>query len=138
MSCTVPSPNWNASETSQSLVNDFFLFFFFTFYSCIVPMGFLPWENRVAFPGESQLRQSRATRPAVHAWCFCVFKIHRTRTWTTGSLTGAQMLMHAIAHGGVRTHERESALKVESGEKIPCRIGESNLRQRHDGPMLYQ
>ena len=48
------------------------------------------------------------------------------------------MLMHAIAHGGVRTHVRESALKVDSGRKIPCRIGESHLSQRRDGPMLYQ
>ena len=34
---------------------------FFTFYNCIVPMGFLPWEIQVVFPGESQQRQSRAT-----------------------------------------------------------------------------
>ena len=33
---------------------------------------------------------------------------------------------------------RESALKVDSGRKIPCRTGESNLRQRRAGPMLYQ
>ena len=32
----------------------FFFFFFFFFYNCIVPMGFLPWEIRVAFPGEKQ------------------------------------------------------------------------------------
>ena len=32
--------------------------------------------------------------------------------------------------------ERESALKVGSGRKIPCRIGKSKLRQRRDGPML--
>ena len=30
--------------------------FTFIFYSCIVPMRFLSWEIRVAFPGESQLR----------------------------------------------------------------------------------
>ena len=48
------------------------------------------------------------------------------------------MLMHAIAHGVVRTHVREFSLKVDSGRKIPCRTGESNLRQRRDGPMLYQ
>ena len=41
-------------------------------------------------------------------------------------------------HTGVYGHVRESALKVDSGRKIPCRIGESNLRQRRDGPMLYQ
>ena len=27
----------------------------FTFYNSIVPMRFLPWENWVAFPGDSQL-----------------------------------------------------------------------------------
>ena len=81
-------------------------------------MGFLTWEIRVAFPGESQLRQSGATQPTVHAGCFSVSISHLTPTWTTGSLTCAQMLMHAIAHGGVRTHVRESALKVDL-EKNP-------------------
>ena len=90
-------------------------------------MGFLPWEFRVAFPGESQLRYSRATQPTVHAGCFSVSIIHRTLIWTTGSLTCAQMLMHALAHGGVRTHVRESALKADSSRKIPCRTEESNL-----------
>ena len=33
---------------------------------------------------------------------------------------------------------RESALKVGSGRKIPCRTGESNLRRQRAGPMLYQ
>ena len=32
----------------------------------------------------------------------------------------------------------ESALKVDSGRKIPWRTGEPNLRQRCDGPPLYQ
>ena len=33
---------------------------------------------------------------------------------------------------------RESALKADSGRKIPCRTRESNLRRRRTGPMLYQ
>ena len=111
--------------------------FTFTVYNCIVRMGFLPWEIRVAFLGESQLRQSRVAQPTVHAGCCSVSIVHRTLTWTTGSLTCAQMLMHAIAHGGVQTHVRESALRVDCGRKIPCRTGESNPRQRRDGPMLY-
>ena len=73
----------------------------------------------------------------VRAEYICVSIIHRTLTWTTGSLPCAQMLMHAIAHGdGVRTPKRESALKVDSGKKILCRTGASNLRQRRDGPTL--
>ena len=78
-------------------------FFIYTFYNCIAPVGFLPREIRVGFPRESQLRHSRATQPTVHAGCFSVSIIHRTLTWLKGSLTCAQMLMHAIAHGGVRT-----------------------------------
>ena len=112
-----------------------FFCFFFTFYNCIVQMGFPPWKIRVAFPGESQLRQSRYPTYCA-CWVF-VSIIHRTLTWTTGSLTCAQMLMHAIAHGGVRTHVREPAVKVDSGRKILCRTGESNLRQRCAGPALY-
>ena len=35
--------------------------YYIFFNNRTVPMGFLPREIRVAFPGESQLRQSRAT-----------------------------------------------------------------------------
>ena len=99
-------------------------------------MGFLPWEIWVAFPGESQLQQSRTTQPRVHAGCFKCSILHQTLTWTTGTCT--QLLMHVIAHMGVQTHVRESALKVDSGRKISCRTGESNLCQRCDSLTLYQ
>ena len=62
-------------------------------------MGFLPWEIRVAFHRESQQQKSRATQPTVHARCFSVSIIHQTLTWTKGSLTCIQMLMHVIARG---------------------------------------
>ena len=38
---------------------------------------------------------------------------------------------------GVYGNLRESALKVDSGRKIPCRTGESNLRRLRAGLMLY-
>ena len=38
----------------------------------------------------------------------------------------------------LNTRVRKSALKVDSGTKIPCRTGEMNLRQRRAGPTLYQ
>ena len=69
-------------------------------------MGFLPWEIQIAFPGERQLQQSRATQPTVRAGCFSASIIHQTLTWTTGSLTCAQMLMQAITHGVTDTHKR--------------------------------
>ena len=78
-------------------------------------MGFVPWEIRVAFLGESQLRQSRATEPTVHAGCFGVsiinpnsdmdYKIMNVRT-------DVLMLTYTIAHGNVRTLVRESALQI--------------------------
>ena len=67
------------------------LYYFFFFYNCIVPLAFFSWEIWFAFPGERELRQSRATQPPVHAGYFSVFTIHRTLTWTKGSLTCAQM-----------------------------------------------
>ena len=103
-----------------------------------IPLGFFSWKIRVAFPGDSQLRQSRATQPKVHYGCSNVSIINRTLTWITGSLPCAHMLMHAIVHGDVQTHVTESALKIYSESKVPCRTGESNLRQRRAGPTLYQ
>ena len=67
------------------------------YYNCIVPVGFLPWETQVAFPWESQLRQSHYLTYDNGAI------IHQTLTLITGSLTCAQMLMHAIAHGCMDT-----------------------------------
>ena len=49
----------------------------------------------------------------------------------------AQMLMLAV-YWGILDTERESALKVDSGRKILCRIREWNLRQRRAGSTLYQ
>ena len=43
------------------------IYFSILFYKSIVPLGILLWEIRVAFPGESQLQQSRVTQPTVHA-----------------------------------------------------------------------
>ena len=39
---------------------------------------------------------------------------------------------------GCTDTKRESALKVDSGKKIPCHTRESNLHQPHDSLMLYQ
>ena len=81
-------------------------------------MEFLPREIRVAFPGESHLRQSRATQPTVHARCFSVSTIHRTLTSATGTLTCVQMLMHAIARGGVQTPKESLSWKLTLGLMI--------------------
>ena len=112
-----PIKNWAILKIAKTYFFHFTYFLLSTFYNCIVQVRFLPWEIRVAFPGESQLWQSRATQPTVHAGCFSISIIHQTLTWTTGSLTCTKMLMHAIAHG-VYGHMQESLpWKLSLGEK---------------------
>ena len=48
------------------------------------------------------------------------------------------MLMHVTAHEGCTDTARESALKVDSGRKIPCQTGDLNLPQWCAGWMPYQ
>ena len=103
------------------------------FLQLYCPNGISPVGNSGCLP-----RGKPATQPTVHAGCFSVSIVHRTLTWTSGFSTCTQLFMHAIAQGGARTHVRESALKVDSGRKIPCRTGESNLRQQRASPILYQ
>ena len=57
-------------HVSSKMIQEVYVFlggFLFTFYNCIVPIGFLPWEIQVAFPRESLLRYGCATKPTVHA-----------------------------------------------------------------------
>ena len=66
----------------------------------------------------------------VRAGYVCVAIIDRTLIWTTGSLSFAQMLIHAIAHGGVRTpkeltvgrksHEAPGNRTCVSGVTVRC------------------
>ena len=88
-------------------------------------------EIRVGFPGESQLRQSRATQPCVHAECFSIFIINSGITY---GIFSVRTDVNACDADTVR----QSALKVDSGRKIPCRNGKSNPCRRRAGPMLYQ
>ena len=46
--------------------------------------------------------------------------------------------MHMTACEGCMNARRESALKVDSGGKIPCYVRESNLPQQCASPTLYQ
>ena len=48
-----------------------------------------------------------------------------------------QMLMRMIAHKGCTYVIRESALKIDSGRKILCFSGESNLSQWQTGMTQY-
>ena len=52
----------------------------------------------------------------VRAGYVSVSIIHRTLTWTTGSLKCTQMLMHSITHGDVRTSTEGPHRKLTLGE----------------------
>ena len=76
--------------------------------------------SQLAFPEESQQQKSCATQARVHAGCFSVSIIHWALTWSTGSLGCTQMWMHMSTHGQCMGTVRKSALKVDSGRKVPC------------------
>ena len=103
-------------------------------------MRFLPRKIRVAFPGESQLRQSRATQPTVHAGCSSVSIVHRTLTGDYGIFNVRTDVNACDCTRGCTDTVRESALKVDSGRKIPCRTGESTELHPHliRVPLLLQ
>ena len=88
------------------------------FYNCIVPMGFPQWEIWAAFLRESQLQQSCYLTYSA-CWVFSVSVIYQTLTWTKGSLTCTQILMHVIAHWGVRGHRRRACAESWLWEKNP-------------------
>ena len=77
-------------------------YFTFTFYTCIIPTGFLPWEIGLAFAGESQLRQSRAIPPPLRSGELRTqrLKAHLVRTWSLNVLSlkhwvGQYIVIHA-------------------------------------------
>ena len=97
-------------------------------------MGLLPWEILIAFPGECQLRQNRATQPTLHSEVFKCFQ-----TPPTSDMDYRINNVHTDVNAsdctrGCTDTVRESALKIDSGKKIPCRTGGSNLRQRRACP----
>ena len=75
----------NSDYTSALIIIlQVFLYIFLT--TALSFWGFFRGKFGLISPGESRLRQNRATQPTVHAGCFSISIIHRTRTWTQFSL----------------------------------------------------
>ena len=96
-------------------------------------MGFLLWEIRVCFTrGKPAATESRhptygtCHNPPSSDVDYGIFNV-RTDVNACDCTRGCTDTVRL----------RESALKVDSGRKIPCRTGESNLRLRRAGPMPY-
>ena len=112
--------------------------FFFFIQNCIVPLALLSRKIRVAFPGESQLQQSRATQPTMHAGCLSVLHNPSNSDIDYRIFNVSSDVTACGCTRGCTDTVRVSVLKVDSGRKIPCRTEESNLPQRRAGPTLYQ
>ena len=96
----------------------FLLLFFFNVKTTVLShWDFLHEKFGLLSPGKANCDRSALPNRRCMPDVFNVSTIRRTLIWTKGSLSCAQILMHVIAHRGVRTHVRESAAKVDSGRK---------------------
>ena len=81
--------HWGGLKLQHVQTEDFFFFFFWScwvlffhnFLQLYCPNGIYLIGNLGCLPRGSQLRQSRATQPKVHAGCYSFSVIHRTLTW---------------------------------------------------------
>ena len=92
----------------------------------IIPCG------ELGSPNLGKAAYSSRTSSATHSYEYLqYFRLSKQRygCQCLGFLTCAQMLMHAIAHGGCTDTVRESEPQVDSERKIPCLTGDSNPRQ---------
>ena len=118
------------------------LYSFFFFFGCFLKLylfnGISPVRNSGCFPrGKPAAAKSRY--PTCGAcWVFQCFH-NPPNSDMDYSIFNVHTDVNACdcARGCTDT-VRESALKVDTGRKIPCRTGESNLRQRRAGPTLCQ
>ena len=102
------------------------------------PNGISPMGNSGCFPrGKPAAAESRY---ATYGACWVLLFFHNPPNFDMDYRTYD---VHTDLNACDCTRGRldtvtESAPKVDSGRKISRRTGESNLRQRRDGPMLYQ
>ena len=78
----------------------------FIFKTVFPHRDFLHEKFRLHFPGKGSCDRVALPNLRYMLQCFSVFVILRTLTWTTGSLTCAQMLMYAMHTGMHRHHKR--------------------------------
>ena len=101
-------------------------------------MGFFPWEIWGCFP-RGKPTPTEWRYPTYGAcWVFRCLYNPLNSDMDHGIFDVRTDVNACNCTQGYTDIVTESALKVDSGRKIPCRTGESNLRQRRAGPMLYQ
>ena len=114
----------------------YFVDYFFFFLRLYCPSGISPIGISGCFP-RGKPAATESCYPTYCAcsmfWCFynppnsdMTYRIFNVRTDVNA----------CDCTRGCTDTRRESALKVDSGRKIPCRTGESNVSQRSAGPTL--
>ena len=122
---------------SYSLLFTLIFTFLLFFLTTVLSRGISPIGNSGCFPrGKPAATESRF--PTFCAcWVFQCF-FHQTNSDMDYGIFNVPTDVNACTRTRGRTDTLiESALKVDSGRKIPCRTAESNLRQRRAGPTLY-
>ena len=122
---TQTAPGTDTAPSPLSLVSPYLFVYtcFSTSLSLVGNSGRLTWVIKAHLPQE----QLGSRFLSLCVQYFCVSKqLHGSQC--LGLSTCAQMLMYAIARGGCTDTVRESALKADSGRKIPCCTGDSNPR----------
>ena len=93
-------------------------FFFFLTTWRIVPLGFLPWENRDAFPGGKPVAtESCYPTYTVHAGCFSVSIIHRNSDMDHRSFSVRTDVNACDCTRGMYGHRKSLHWKLTLGEK---------------------
>ena len=119
-----------ASCTSGRMTGVFYVlllafFLLFTFYNCFVPIGFFPWEYLGCLP-RGQPAATEARYPTYGTcWVFQCFHNPPNSDMDYGTFHVQTNVNAWDCTCGCTDTVRESALKVDSGRKIPRRTGGS-------------
>ena len=120
--------SWNRVALIESV-----LLKYCPFLTIVLSLGhFSHIKSGLPFTGKASC-DSRAIQPVVHAGCFGVSIIHWILTRTVSTDVNA-----CDCTWGCKGTVQESALKADSGRKIPSCTGELNLLQPSASPMIYQ
>ena len=125
-------------EKGVYLENELLFFFFFTFYNCLFQLDLS--SGKFGLPSSGEKLAATESRYPTYGACWVFYYFHnRPNSDMDYGIFNVHTDVIACNCTLEYTHTvRESALKVDSGRKIPCRTGESNLRRRSAGPVLYQ
>ena len=99
-----------------------------------------PMENSSCSPREKQAATESCYTLPTYGTCWVFECFHNPpNSYTDYRICNVPTYANSFDYTrGCTDTVRESALKVDSARKIPCRTGESNLRRGRAGPMLYQ